>query len=33
MGQDQGYANHDDFQVLKFTAVFTVKSSSVGWNR
>ena len=23
MGQEQGYTNHDDFQVLNFTAVFT----------
>ena len=23
MGQGQGYINHDDFQVLNFTAVFT----------
>ena len=23
MGQGQGYTNHDDFQVLSFTAVLT----------
>ena len=34
MGQEQGYTNHDDFQVLEFYCSFyTVKSSSVGWNR
>ena len=34
MGQEQGHTNHDDFQVLEFYCSFyTVKSSSVGWNR
>ena len=34
MGQEQGYTNHDDFQVLQFYCSFyTIKSSSVGWNR
>ena len=23
MGQEQGYRNHGDFQVIEFTAVFT----------
>ena len=34
MGQEQGYTNHDDFQVLEFHCSFyTVESPSVGWNR
>ena len=34
MGQEQGYTNYDDFQVLEFYCSFyTVKSSSVEWNR
>ena len=34
MDQEQGYANQDDFQVLEFYCSFyTVKSSSVGWNK
>ena len=34
MGQEQGYTNYDDFQVLEFFCSFyRVKSSSVGWNR
>ena len=34
MGQEQGYTIPDDFQVLEFYCNFyTVKSSSVGWNR
>ena len=34
MGQEQGYTNHDDFQVLEvYCSFYTVKRSSVGWNR
>ena len=34
MGHEQGYTNHDDFQVLEFYCSFyTVKSSSIRWNR
>ena len=34
MGQGQGYTNHDDLQVFEFYhSFYTIKSSSVGWNR
>ena len=34
MGREQGYTNHNDFQVLEFYCSFyIVKSSSIGWNR
>ena len=34
MGQEPRYTNHDDFQVFElYCSFYTVKSSSVGWNK